>query len=317
MMKLSERKIIQIFQKNMGNDKFVSEDVEFFKLGKTNCIAKVDTLVESTDIPLGMKLQYAVRKSVVACVSDFASKGVKPQYGMVSITIPKKLSKKKIKNIAVSLGKASKEFGFRFIGGDTNEGKEIVIQVSLFGSAKKIIRRKGAKRNDIIISTGPFGYSIAGLKILLEKKKTTRTFSKKAIKTVFKPIPRLKFGLTNSRYFSSSMDSSDGLSTTLHEMSKQSKKKFILTKLPTNQDVFEFAKTNRIDPLDLIFNGGEEYEIIATVNPRFLSKIKFSARAQKIALFEIGYVSNGAGIMYKTGSKIIQIKNKGWLHFGS
>jgi len=317
MTKLNERKIIQIFQKNMGNKKFVSEDVELFKIGKTNCVVKVDTLVESTDIPLGMKLQDAARKSVVACVSDFASKGVKPQYGMVSITIPKKISNKKIKELSIGLGKASKEFGFKFIGGDTNEGKEIVIQISLFGSTKKIIPRKGAKTNDIIISTGPFGYSAAGLKILLEKKKTTGKFSKKAKKTIFKPIPRLKFGLVNSKFFSSSMDSSDGLSATLYEMSKQSKKKFMLTKLPTNQDVFEFAKTNRIDPLDLVFNGGEEYEIIATINPRFLSKIKSSAKAQKISLFEIGYVSNGAGIMYKTGSKIIQIKNKGWLHFES
>jgi thiamine-monophosphate kinase len=317
MTKLNERKIIQIFQKNMGNKKFVSEDVELFKIGKTNCVAKVDTLVESTDIPIGMKLQDAARKSVVACVSDFASKGVKPEYGMVSITIPKKLSNEKIRNIAAGFGKVSKEFNFKFIGGDTNEGKEIVIQISLFGSAKKIISRKGAKRNDIIISTGPFGYSASGLKILLEKKKTTGKFSKKAKKVVFKPMPRLKFGLANSRYFSSSMDSSDGLSTTLHEMSRQSKKKFILTELPTNQDVFEFAKINRIDPLDLIFNGGEEYEIIATVNPRYLSKIKSNAKALKISLFEIGYVSKGAGIMYKTGSKNIQIKNKGWLHFRS
>ena len=99
MMKLNERKIIQVFQKNMGNKKFVSEDVEIFKIGKTNCIVKLDTLVESTDIPPGMKLNDAARKSVVACVSDFASKGVKPQYGMVSITIPKKLSKKKINDI--------------------------------------------------------------------------------------------------------------------------------------------------------------------------------------------------------------------------
>lgn len=317
MTKLNERKIIQIFQKNMGNKKFVSEDVEFFRIGKTNCVAKIDTLVESTDIPIEMKLQDAARKSVVACVSDFASKGVKPQYGMVSITIPKKLSKKKINDIAIGLGKASREFGFRFLGGDTNEGKEIVIQVSLFGSAKKIVRRKGAKRNDIIVCTGPFGYSAAGLKILLEKKKTTGKFSKKAIKSVFRPTPRLKFGITNSRFFSSSMDSSDGLSATLHEMSKQSKKKFILTKLPANQDFFEFVKTNRIDPLDLIFNGGEEYEIISTVNPKDISKIRSNAKTQKISLFEIGYVSKGAGIMYKTGSKNILIKNKGWLHFGS
>ena len=111
------------------------------------------------------------------------------------------------------------------------------------------------------------------------------------------------------------MDSSDGLSTTLHEMSKQSRKKFILTKLPTNQDIFEFAKTNRIDPLGLIFNGGEEYEIVATVNPKNILRVKRNAKAQKIPLFEIGYVTNGGGVMYKMGTKTIPIKNKGWLHF--
>ncbi len=62
MTKLNERKIIQIFQKNMGNNKFVSEDVEFFKIGKTNFVAKVDTLVQSTDIPSGMKLQEKMSK---------------------------------------------------------------------------------------------------------------------------------------------------------------------------------------------------------------------------------------------------------------
>ena len=301
----------------MGNKKFVSEDVEFVKAGKENFVIKVDTLVQSTDIPNGMNLQDAARKSIVACVSDFASKGVKPQYGTVSITIPKKLSNKKIKDIAIGLGKASKEFGFKLIGGDTNEGKEIVIQVLLFGTTKKIIPRKGAKANDIIITTGPFGYSSAGLKIILEKKKASGKFSKKAKKTVFRPRPKLKFGLASSKFFSSSMDSSDGLSSTLHEMASQSKKKFILTKLPVNKDVIDFAKTNRIQPLDLVFHGGEEYEIVATVSPKNLSKIKSIAKVQKISLFEIGHVSNGTGLVYKTGSKTIRIKNKGWLHFRS
>ena len=40
-------------------------------------------------------------------------------------------------------------------------------------------------------------------------------------------------------------------------------------------------------------------------------------KKQKISLFEIGHVSNGAGLVYKTGSKAIKIKNEGWLHFRS
>ena len=316
MNKLNEKEIIKIFQKTLGNSKFVSEDVEVFKLGKSNCISKVDTLVESTDIPHGMSLKDAIRKSVVASVSDFAAKGVKPQYGMVSLTIPKTFSKSKIKELAAGLRGAAKEFKIKIIGGDTNEGKELVIQVSLFGTSKKIISRKGAKVKDVIVTTGPFGYTAAGLKIILDKKKTDSNFSKKAKNSVFRPIPRLNFGVACSKFFSSSMDSSDGLSGTLHEMSSQSKKQFVITKLPANKDLLDFAKKNRIDPLNLIFNGGEEYEIIFTINPVNLSKIKKTAKSQKISLFEIGFVKNGADVIYKTGTKTIGIKNKGWLHFG-
>ena len=65
------------------------------------------------------------------------------------------------------------------------------------------------------------------------------------------------FGLKNKNYFSSSMDSSDGLSTTLNEMSNQSKKKFIITRMPSENDVFNFASSSRLNANDLILNGGE------------------------------------------------------------
>ena len=69
------------------------------------------------------------------------------------------------------------------------------------------------------------------------------------------------------------MDSSDGLSTTLIQMSNQSKKRFVINELPTERDVFDFANSNNLDANDLIFNGGEEYEIVATVSPSNLKKI--------------------------------------------
>lgn len=317
MNKLNEKEIIKIFQSRLGNEKFVSEDVEVFKLGNISCVTKLDTLVESTDIPPSMKLHDAARKSVVACVSDFASKGVKPLYGMISVTIPATFSKSKIKDLVFGLSKASKEFDIKILGGDTNEGKELVIHVSLFGSTKKIIARKGAKEKDVIITTGPFGYSAAGLKIILKNKKASRKFLIKANNAVLRPKPRLKFALTNCNYFSSSMDSSDGLSSTLHEMARQSNKKFVITKLPANLDLIEFAKSNKISPLDLILNGGEEYEIVATVKPANLKKVQRNAKAQKISLFPIGYVTNGVGVVYKSDKKTIRIDDKGWLHFRS
>ena len=314
MSRLTEKKIIDIFQSTL-NDKFVSEDVEYYKIGKKYFVLKIDTLVESTDIPKNVGLQYIARKSIISCVSDFAAKGIKPIFGIVSVVLPRKLSKKKIEDLAIGFGKASKEFGIKILGGDTNEGKEISISFTLFGITNKIIKRKGAKLNDIIISSGPFGYSSAGLSILQKKKKYSQSFGIKAKNAVLNPKSRLMFGLKNKNYFSSSMDSSDGLSTTLEELARQSKRKFIITNVPAKADIFDFATTNRLNAMNLIFNGGEEYEIIATVNPSKLTKIKKYAKIHHIQLYEIGYVTKGSGVYLQKNGRFIKIKDKGWHHF--
>ena len=114
MKKLDETEIIKKFQKTFGEKNFVSEDVESFSIGKKKIILKVDTLVESTDIPPKMSLKNAARKSVVACVSDFASKGVEPKFGIISVNLPPKISAKKVHEIAMGFKAASKEFGIKF-----------------------------------------------------------------------------------------------------------------------------------------------------------------------------------------------------------
>ena len=314
MSKLSEKKIIKLFQNKLGNTSFVPEDVESFKIGKKCIIVKVDTLVESTDLPPGMKLEDVARKSMVSCVSDFAAKGVKPIFGIVSLTIPKRLSKSNLERLAKGFQKATKEFQIKILGGDTNEGKELVITFSLFGASEKIVSRNGAKTNHVIITSGPFGYTGAGLSILLKNKKCSKKFGTKAKNVVFKPNCRLMFGLKNKNYFSSSMDSSDGLSTTLNEMSRQSKKKFVITRMPSENDVFDFANLNKLNRSDLIFNAGEEYEIVATTSVSNLPKIKKYAKKHRIKLYEIGYVIKGRGVFYKKNGKLIRIKDEGWQH---
>jgi len=314
MSKLSEKKIIELFQNRLGNTNFVPEDVESFKIGKKRLVAKVDTLVESTDVPPGMKLEDVARKSIVSCVSDFAAKGVRPIFGIVSLTIPKRLSRSNIESLAKGFQRAAGEFKLKILGGDTNEGKELVINFSLFGISEKIVNRKGAKTNHVIITSGPFGYSGAGLSILLKNKNGSKKFKAKAKRAVFRPNCRLTFGLKNKNYFSSSMDSSDGLSTTLNEMSTQSKKKFVITRMPSENDVFDFASSNGLNANDLIFNSGEEYEIVATANTSNLTRIKKYAKKHRIKLYEIGYVTKGSGVFYKKDGKLIRIKDKGWQH---
>ena len=314
MSKLSEKKIIELFQNRLGNASFVPEDVESFKIGKEQLIVKIDTFVESTDLPPRMKLQDAARKSIVSCVSDFAAKGVRPVFGIVSLTIPKKLSRSNIQSLAKGFQSAAKEFELKILGGDTNEGKELVITFSLFGTTKKIVSRNGAKTDHVIITSGSFGYTGAGLSILIKNKKSSKKFGTKAKSAVLRPKCRLSFGLKNKKYFSSSMDSSDGLSTTLNEMSSQSKKKFIITRMPSENDVLEFAISNKLNLDDLIFNSGEEYEIVATTSKSNLPKIKKDAKKYGVKMYEIGYVTKGRGVFYKKNGRMVKIKDEGWQH---
>ena len=315
MTKLNENEIINIFQTKLGNKKFVSEDVEKFTLGKTKIIAKIDTMVQSTDIPQKMELSDAARKSIIACVSDFASKGVKPQYGIISINLPKSISKKEVKDIAKGFKKACEEYKISIVGGDTNEGKEIVFNICILGNSNQIITRKGANEKDVIFTTGPFGYTFVGLDILLSNKKKISTLIKKSIKTVTNPKPRLNYGLRNKKYFTSAMDSSDGLSTTLNEMSKQSKKKFIINKIPIDTNLNNYLKKQNKDLNKAVFHGGEEYEFVFTIPSKYKKIIIKNAKLLKTPIIEIGYVTFGKGVYLEDKGKKIRLKDLGWKHF--
>lgn len=315
MTKLDEKKIIEIFQKRFLGRRFVSEDVESFRIGKNLGVVKTDTLVASTDVPSGMNPSQIARKSIVAPISDFAAKGVRPLYCIISVSLPKGYSKSKILQLAKGFGDASREFSFKILGGDTNEANDMVISVMLFGLAKKITTRRGARIGDYIVVTGNFGTTSAGLKIILHRKSTSPDFKKLAIKAVYAPTPRLNFGVSAATFMTSSMDSSDGLSTTLNEMARQSNKKFVITQLPKDDRLDDFAKTNRLDLIDLVFNGGEEYEIVATVHPKDFGVLKKIAHAKKINLMQIGYVESGSGVFLQRKQKLDKIRDLGWVHF--
>ena len=84
--------------------------------------------------------------------------------------------------------------------------------------------------------------------------------------------------------------------------------------MPSENDVFEFAASNKLNSNDLILNGGEEYEIIVTTSNANLPKIKKDAKKHRIKLYEIGYVTKGTGVFYKRNAKLVRIKDSGWQH---
>src|SRR5713101_8643142 len=80
---LREREAIRLLTKIYGRQDFplgYEDDVAAVPISqKLWIIVKSDMLVRSTDVPPGMTLSEAGRKSIVSTVSDFAAKGIRPK----------------------------------------------------------------------------------------------------------------------------------------------------------------------------------------------------------------------------------------------
>ncbi|MFY3740364.1 MAG: thiamine-monophosphate kinase [Candidatus Nitrosomirales archaeon] len=317
MKRLSERQIINLISKTLGIGKkrtLWNDDVATMPFGSKFLVFKCDMFVLSTDAPRQMSLSQMARKSIVSSLSDLACKGVRPLATLVSIAIPKDFTEKNIAAIANGFRIAEREFNVNIIGGDTNEGKELVIDCCMIGLCDHIVKRSGARNGDLIVTSGAFGYSASGLKILTRKTKTNKQFRNKAVRAVLMPKPRLEFGELLARYATSSMDSSDGLAITLHELSRQSRRMFVMKELPATKEIREFAKRNRYNFNELILHGGEEYEIVATIPKRYLTRVKHLARKTRCKLFVLGTVAKGSGVFILEKGKRITIERRGWEH---
>jgi thiamine-monophosphate kinase len=298
------------------------DDVSACDLGNDNlAVLKTDMLVDKTDVPPGMSLWQAARKAVVMNVSDFAAKGVKPIGMLVSLGLPRTLTKKDVEEIGKGLNAGAREYGAYVVGGDTGEASDLVISLSLFGVAKRqeVMLRSGAKPGDLVAVTGFFGKSAAGLKILLDGVKATPKTRKILVDSVLMPHARLKEGLVLSRTktVGGAIDSSDGLAWSLHEIARASHVGFLINRLPISEEAKEFAKVNRLDSLELTIYGGEEYELVLTIKPRLWEKAEKAVETVGGKLLPIGKVTDEEQVLLEIDGKKRFIEARGYEHFKS
>src|SRR6266567_1592091 len=321
MKSLTEHEIIRIltnqFAGQPGTPLGFDDDVSAIPFSpKTWIIVKTDMLIGSTDVPPGMTVQEAARKAVVATVSDFAAKGVKPQALMVSLGLSAPAKRTTVQDIARGLGQAAREYHCKIIGGDTNQADDLVIDITGVGFAdpKTLVRRDGARTGDIVAVTGPFGKSSAGLRILISKRKSDLLKYPSLVRAARRPEARLAQGiiLSKSHGTRSSIDSSDGLAWSLHQIAQSSKVGINLHTIPVAPEVESFAKEHRLSALELALYGGEEYELVVTIRPERFKALK----RQVPSLRRIGIVEEERfGVATQIGEKQITVEARGWQHF--
>lgn len=186
-----------------------------------------DMLVSTTDIPEQMNNRQMGRKAVIMNISDLVVKGVKPQGVIISLGVPPSLNVEDFKLIVNGIIDVCLQFEMKYIGGDVNESKEVIINPTVFGFQKRalIIPRKGIKTGDLLVANGKFGLTGVGFDILLNRTKKRdeplRKFKKykASINSVLSPqIGWEGLSIAENRLAHVSIDSSDGILKSLREL---------------------------------------------------------------------------------------------------
>jgi thiamine-monophosphate kinase len=119
--------------------------------------------------------------------------------------------------------------------------------------------------------------------------------------------------LAASGALSASIDSSDGLAWSLHELAKMSKVGIQVQHVPISQAAKQFAFNCGYNATDLALHGGEEYNLIVTIRP---NQLRLAQRAARGRLKPIGVVTPRArGVRLLKNEHEVKIAMKGWEHF--
>lgn len=293
-----------------GDDAF-----DFIIPGRAICSG--DTLVEHTDIPPGMTLRQAGRKAIVAVISDLAAKGAYPQYIVIQLGLREDMELAQFEELWAGFEDACNEYCVKIVGGDTNESNELIISVFGIGFAENLIPRTGARPGDIVATTGLFGTTYTGLHALFNL--ITDEKWNRLRESVLYPRARLLEGITIARsgLATSSIDSSDGLATSLQQLSQASDVGFFIDKLPTDPLAAEYADQYGLDLFDAVMFGGEEYELIVTLPESAINKINTELSKHGSKLIPIGTTTEKKELAVDWQGSIRKVISGGWEHFVS
>jgi len=296
------------------------DDVMAVSLGDGRAVVlNTDMLVWSTDVPRGMTHRQAARKAVVMNFSDLGAKGVRPTAFLSNLALPREIPVEEVEELARGFEEGAREYGGYVIGGDTNEADDIIISGVAIGVADEgaLIKREGATPGDILATTGYFGDTASAFKMLLEEYEGPKEIEEGLLGSVYSPRARVEEGvaLAEAGAATSSIDSSDGLARSLYDLSRSADLGFRVTQIPISQNARRFAEHNDLDPRALALYGGEEYELVFTVDPKKLGKAREALRKVGCTLIVIGKVTKEKEIVHVEDGVSKPIKRGGWDHF--
>lgn len=316
--------------KNNSTLRGVGDDAAVIDSGEKMLLVSTDMLVEGIHFDMMYSpLMHLGYKSVVVNLSDICAMNATPTQVTVSIALSSKYETEAITELYRGIKKACEFYKVDLIGGDTTSSlKGLIISVTALGLSDKsdIVYRDGAKPGDILCVTGDIGSAYLGLQILEREKQIylenpgiqpQLAEHQYMIERQLKPEARLdvvQYFHQNKLRPTAMIDLSDGLSSDLMHICRQSEVGALIeeSKVPIHPDAQQLAIDFRMDPITTALNGGEDYELLFSLDPKDLDKVRFMPDVAIIG--EIVDASDGI-TLHTTGGKIHPLRAQGWKHF--
>jgi thiamine-monophosphate kinase len=296
-------------------------------------LLSTDMLVEGIHFDLMYTpLMHLGYKAVATNVSDICAMNGRARQITVSLAISNRFSVEALQEIYAGVRVACKQYAVDLVGGDTTSSpKGLIISVSVIGTAPvdRVTYRNTAKVGDLICITGDLGAAYLGLQILerekrifLEDPQVQPNLGERAeylIKRQLRPEARVDVidQMTKANLKPTSMiDISDGLASEIHHLCSSSKVGALIDEsgVPIHPDAQMQALEFKLDPITCALSGGEDYELLFTVDPKDLEIARFLTDVYIAG--EI--VAPEQGIKLRTmHGNLHDIVAQGWNHFGA
>ena len=307
--------------------KGIGDDAAVLDFKEKKVVVSTDLLIDGVHFDLAyMPLKHLGYKAVVVNVSDICAMNAKATQITVSVAVSNRFPLEALEELFAGITLAANEYKVDVIGGDTTSSqKGLIISITALGEAdeNEITYRNGAKANDLLVVTGDLGAAYMGLQVLEREKQVfqvnpnsqpdldaytyliERQLKPEARKDVRTLLHALEIKPT------SMIDISDGLSSEIIHICKQSGVGCNLyeDKLPIDPQFISTCEEFDIDSTTVAINGGEDYELLFTIDMGDFEKVK--ANPNFTIIGHMVQESEGIHLITRADTKI-PLKARGW-----
>jgi thiamine-monophosphate kinase len=253
-----------------------------------------DTITEEIESGLYDEPYLIGWMTVMANLSDLAAVGADPIGVLVAETLPRGASEEDLAALQSGIRDACMCSGAPVLGGDTNFSDRLHTTGTAIGlvSDSRPMKRVHCRPDELLYCTGPLGggNALAALRVL--GNSANSTFS-------YRPIARIKEGVSLRPYASVCMDTSDGLLAALDQLGRLNNCGFALNgswEMRIAPEARSVASNCGLSPWMLLAGPHGEFELVFTVTSHKTASMHQAAELTGWEPICLGIVTHTPGI---------------------